>query len=101
MVVIPDWGGIRLRCGSPWQADITQLGIRANFVRPAQSDALNAIPCWVARVVEDVFTTIVLLRPEGAVPDAPLLRMELPKDLWTGAQALTVSVAPEHILLLR
>ena len=51
--------------------------------------------------MEDVFTTIVLLRPEGAVPDAPLLRMELPKDLWTGAQALTVSVAPEHILLLR
>ena len=101
VVAIPDWGGIRLRCSSPWQTGITQLGIRANFVRPAQPDALNAIPCQVARVVEDVFTTIVLLRPEGSSPGAPLLRMELPKDLWTGAQTIAVAVAPEHLLLLR
>ena len=55
------------------------------------------------KVVEDVFSTIVLLRPEGAAPEAPLLRMELDKDNWQAVpdkDRLTVSVPPEAILLL-
>ena len=54
-------------------------------------------------MVEDVFSTIVLLRPEGAAPEAPLLRMELDKDNWQAVpdkDRLTVSVPPEAILLL-
>lgn len=49
------------------------------------------------------FSTIVLLRPEGAAPEAPLLRMELDKDNWQAVpdkDRLTVSVPPEAILLL-
>ena len=45
----------------------------------------------------------VLLRPEGAAPEAPLLRMELDKDNWQAVpdkDRLTVSVPPEAILLL-
>ena len=63
----------------------------------------TAFPCTVERVVEDVFSTIVLLRPEGAAPEAPLLRMELDKDAWQAVpdkSRLTVSVPPEAILLL-
>ena len=101
MVAIPAWGGVRLRSAAAWQDGVTQVGIRANYIRPAAPDAVNAIPCRVERVVEDVFTTIVLLRPEGSLPGAPLLRMELPKDLWTGADALSVAATPEHILLLQ
>ena len=101
VVAIPAWGGVRLRSAAAWQDGVTQVGIRANYIRPAAPDAVNAIPCRVERVVEDVFTTIVLLRPEGSLPGAPLLRMELPKDLWTGADALSVAATPEHILLLQ
>ena len=42
-------------------------------------------------------------RPEGAAPEAPLLRMELDKDNWQAVpdkDRLTVSVPPEAILLL-
>ena len=54
-------------------------------------------------MIDDVFSTIVLLRPEGAAPEAPLLRMELDKAAWRAVPAksrLTVSVPPEAILLL-
>lgn len=100
-VAVPAWGGISLRCAAPWREGIAQAGIRANQIRPASPDACNAIPCRVERVIGDVFTVIVLLRPDGASPDAPPLRMELPKDLWHGGERLTVAVAPENVLLLQ
>jgi len=57
----------------------------------------------VERVVQDVFTTIVLLRPESAAPGAQLLRMELPREVWQtlpDKNRLTVSIQPRDILLL-
>ena len=80
------------------------MGIRSHPVRPAAEGEKNAIPCTVERVIDDVFETIVLLRPEGAKPDTPPLRMELPKEAWQALQApdrLTVTVSPEDILLLK
>ena len=56
------------------------------------------------RVIEDVFSTIVLLRPEGAAQDAPLLRMELGKEDWQAVPdkgCLTAAIPPNAILLLR
>lgn len=55
------------------------------------------------RVIQDVFTTIVLLRPEGAASGAPLLRMELERDDWrrlTAPRGL-VAAPPRDILLLK
>ena len=101
VVAVPAWGGIRLRCAIPWQEGVTHLGLRAEHLHPAAPGDANAIPCRVERVVEDVSAAIVLLRPERSVPGAPLLHMELPKGLWSGAAALTVAAAPEQLLLLR
>ena len=97
-VEVPCWG-LRLRCAAPWRQGVTAMGIRANTIRPA-GEGENLVPCRVERVVEDVFTVIVLLRPEGSRPDAPLLRMELPKEQWQKQDALAVSLPPEQILLL-
>ncbi len=97
-VEVPCWG-LRLRCAAPWRQGVTAMGIRANTIRPA-GEGENLVPCRVERVVEDVFTVIVLLRPEGSRPDAPLLRMELPKEQWRKQDALAVSLPPEQILLL-
>ena len=77
------------------------MGVRAHFVHAARPGELNAFPCAVARVVDDVFTTIVLLHPRGAARDAPPLRMELDKAprpvtlrmTWPGI-SLTPSVRP-------
>ena len=101
-VFLPDWG-LTLSCGRPVPEGVCRIGIRAHHIRPAAPGGENCFACTVERVVEDVFSTIVLLRPEGAAPEAPLLRMELDKDVWQAVpdnSHLTVSVPPEAILLL-
>lgn len=54
------------------------------------------------RVIQDVFTTIVLLWPEHAAPDAPPLRMELEREdapTVLDNQLVWISVQPQDILL--
>ena len=102
-VTIPHWG-LTLHCGVPVPGDVTEVGIRSHHVHPAAEDGENCFSCRVDRVIDDVFGTIVLLRPEGSREGAPLLRMELPKEAWAALPdhtRLTVSVAPEDILLLK
>ena len=99
---LPDWG-LTLSCGRPVPEGVRRIGIRAHHIRPAAPGGENCFACTVERVVEDVFSTIVLLRPEGAAPEVPLLRMELDKEAWQAVpdkSHLTVSVPPEAILLL-
>ena len=101
-VFLPDWG-LTLSCSRPVPEGVCRIGIRAHHVQLAGPGAENAFSCTAVKVVEDVFSTIVLLRPEGAAPEAPLLRMELDKDNWQAVpdkDRLTVSVPPEAILLL-
>lgn len=102
-VCLPEWN-ITLDCGRPVSQSITTVGIRSHSVRPAQPGSLNSFSCTVERVIDDVFGMIVLLRPAGAGADAPLLRMELEKAVWAALPdqtALTVSIAPEELLLLK
>ena len=99
---LPDWG-LTLSCGRPVAEGVCRIGVRAHHVQPAGPGGENCFACTVERVVEDVFSTIVLLRPEGAAPEAPLLRMELDRDVWQAVPdkgRLTVSIPPEAILLL-
>ena len=103
LVRLLDWG-VALDPGRPIPREAQTVGIRSHTVRPAAEGEKNAIPCAVIRVIDDVFEAIILLRPEGAGLDAAPLRMELPKDAWAALRAperLTVSVAPEDILLLK
>ena len=100
-VRLPQWG-ITLNCGRAVPDVVRRIGIRAHLVRPFHGE--NAFACQVVRVVEDVFSTIVLLRPDTAASDAPLLRMELDKPAWQcqpDKSHLIVSVAPQDILLLQ
>lgn len=102
-ILLPEWG-ITLSCGQTVPEDVRRMGIRAHHVRLSPTDAENAFPCTVVRVIEDVFSTIVLLRPDGARADAPLLRMELDKATWQAVSEkthLTVSLAAQDLLLLR
>ena len=102
-VVLPEWG-ITLCCPGPVDPSVRCMGVRAHHVHPAAPGEVNAFPCAVERVIEDVFSTIVLLRPEGAAQDAPLLRMELGKEDWQAVPdkgCLTAAIPPNAILLLR
>lgn len=100
-VLLPAWN-LTLDCGRPVSPQVTRMGVRAHFVRPAQGPGENAFLCRTVRVVEDVFSTIVLLLPEGSASGAPLLRMELEKMAWRALEErdrLWVSIAPRDILL--
>jgi len=102
-VLLPQWG-LRLRCGADVPEDIHRIGIRARHVMLAKQKDENAFCCTVVRVIRDVFTTIVLLRPEKAAADAPPLRMELRNEEWQATEnkeRVWVSVEPRDILLLR
>lgn len=71
---------------------------------PAVEGELGAFRCQVTQVIQDVFSTIVLLRPAHAEPDAPFLRMELDRDAWRRLNAdewMWITVQPHDLLLLR
>ena len=102
-VSLSEWG-VTLDCGRPVPPEIRRIGLRARRIFPASEHTPNAIPCTVLRVIEDVFTTIIILRPENAVVGAPPLRMEISKDIWQSVpdkSKLTVAVRPEDVLLLK
>ena len=102
-VRVPDWG-VTLACGRAVPEEVRRIGVRAHHVRFAEPGTENAFSCTAARVIEDVFSVIVLLRPEKGAPGAPLLRMELDKEAWAAAEEkthFTVSVSPRDILLLQ
>ena len=101
-ISVPDWG-LTLRCEAPWREGVTTLGIRANYVRPAGAEEVNSFRCKAVRVTEDVFSMLVMLRPETASADAPLLRMELRKEIWGTLPEknwISVSIRPHDLLLL-
>jgi len=100
-VDIPAWG-CSFRCGQAVPEGTVTIGIRSHHIIPGEGE--NAVSCDVERVIDDVFATIVLLRPSGSQSGAPLLRMELSKEAWAvqpDQAQLTVSIAPQNILLLK
>ena len=102
-VFLPEWG-LTLDCGKEVPSDIRRIGIRAHHVTMAEPRSPGAFPCAVQRVIQDVFITIVLLRPEGASPEAPPLRMELDREIWSKVAEknhVWAAIQPRDILLLK
>ena len=96
-LLCPGWGAA-LRTAGPVPAEVTAAGIRAHHVLPGDAEE-NCLRCAVERVVEDTFSTIVLL----GTPGGELLRMELDKAAWAalGEPAeLTVHIEPRHVMAL-
>ena len=97
-VFLPQWG-LHLNCGRAVDPATRRVGLRAHCIHQDS----RGFPCRVVRIVEDVFSTVVLLQPLSATEEAPLLRMEVDKDIstsWHQADTISVAIAPEHILLL-
>ena len=60
------------------------------------------------QVIDDVFSTVVLVHPCGAPEDAkyPILEMEMEKETWAAlnypvGHVFPVTIAPDDLLLLR
>lgn len=62
-------------------------------------DIVNLIPCRVARVIDNVFSTIVMCE----TPGGGLLRVELEKDVWAALgspECVTLAVEPRDVMPL-
>ncbi len=100
-VTLRDWG-VTLNCTAPVPDTVCRIGIRARNLHPAEEQTMNAISCRVVRVVEDTDALTVLLRPDGAAPDLPPVRMAAAKGSWkkTAGEQIIVTVDPDGILPL-
>ena len=91
-----DWG-VRLKSAQPVGDSISCVGVRAHSLRLEGEE--NPIPCTLERVIDNVFSYILMLK----TPGGGRLRMELDKAACTPAPVgskLTVFLPPEELLLL-
>ncbi|MDO4267186.1 MAG: ATP-binding cassette domain-containing protein [Eubacteriales bacterium] len=110
-------------CGRPVEADITDIGVRSHFIHvlsPTEAkNAKNVMPCRILRIVEDVFSQVIIVKPQAvldregkrlAEQNTSLLRLEMTKEAWKAYAAGTpagegdpilVQIDGRDILLLR
>lgn len=90
--------GVTLRSSKPIDRTVTHVGLRAHDLRFSPAGE-NTIPCRLIRVIDNVFSTIYMLR----TPGAGQLRVEQSKDGGTGpvGEHCCVQIMPEQILLLK
>lgn len=97
-----DWG-VQLQTDRPSDGTM-HIGVRAHYVSPCTADAENAIPCTVSRVVDNMFSTIVMLNTPGGSYGPSLIRMEIPKEEYKRLcldGTVYVKINPADIMLLK
>lgn len=97
-----DWG-VKLQTGRAIPQGLTHVGVRAHNFTPRPEPGDQIIPCKVERVVEDVFSTVIMLSTPGGREGYSLLRMELGKAEWAalgGPEQLALGLNTESLMLL-
>ena len=94
-----DWGAA-LRCAAEVPEDVRFVGVRSHHLRLVSEAGENVLPCAVTRVVDDVFSSVVI----ASTPGGASLRLEMQKEewaRWAQNKELLVYLPPEHIMPLR
>ena len=107
-IYVEDWD-VRLHCDRAIPQGMRLLGVRRHYVRPVNDSSVeNAFSCTVQQVIDDVFSTVILVRPCGAPEDAqyPVLELEMEKAAWAEldyqpGETFHVAISPKDLLLLR
>lgn len=97
-----DWDAV-LKVSEEVLDHISYIGVRAHFLIPVSEKEENTILCQVERVVEDVFSVIVMLRTPAGRDGFSRLRVEMNKKEWANwkeANDVYIAVNPESIMLL-
>lgn len=102
-VLALDWD-IELDSTQPIADDCAFVGVRAHYLRPMQGPGENILLCRVDRVVENVFSTVVMMNTPGGSRGRSQLRIEMDKDAWralSGETSLWMRIAPEDLMPLK
>lgn len=96
---LPPWDMV-LHVDRPIPPDTLQVGLGDGCLTLSPEAGADALSCRVLHAVEDVSAMILLLQPLGCRQDAPLLRMEIPKEAWHGQDQCTVYIRSRLAFLL-
>ena len=94
-----NWG-VTLETSQEVSNVCSYAGVRAHSFHIARSGEPNRFDARVIRVIEDTFSTILMLAPEGG---NAMIRMELPKEEWAAMRnpdVILLGVAPENVMTL-
>ncbi len=89
-VYAEDWG-VTLEYTGESPASFCYIGVRSHYIYPVLSEKApgqkNTFCCEVVRIIEDVFSIVVILRPKGAADSDPKkkngrIRLETTKEAW-------------------
>jgi molybdate transport system ATP-binding protein len=104
-----DWG-CELESG-PAPDDTRHIGVRAHAIAlvtgrvKGESVMGNTIPCEIGKIIQDVFSVIMIVIPSGQGGEGRReIRLEMPKSEAEGLCAgdmIEIGIAPNDILLLR
>ncbi|MEX1308576.1 MAG: sulfate/molybdate ABC transporter ATP-binding protein [Eubacteriales bacterium] len=85
--------------------DLTHVGFRAHFFALAESDGANTIPCRVVRLIDDMFSVILLCQPlKASTSENTLLRFEMDKAKWDALKekdTLYFRMPEDQLILMR
>lgn len=111
-----DWG-VTLAYEKEAPEGFRHVGIRSHYLHLVLSGEAkrweNVFRCRVKKVIEDVFSMVIILCPAGLEqPDrgnqGEKIRLEAPKETWEafcreegGAKEVLVGVAPKDVMVLR
>jgi molybdate transport system ATP-binding protein len=100
-----DWN-VHLETAVQVPDDLAYVGFRAHYFEVADEKGINTMECSVTRVVEDMFSIIVMARTAGGDQGnaRAYLRYELSKDKWTAfgnPQKLLLKMPAHQLILMR
>lgn len=98
-----DWG-VKLYIGNKDMRDAEYIGVRSHNIKPVAEEGENTFLCGVESVIEDTFSTVIMLSTPGDRQAASLIRAEISKEEWVrlnNPAQLLIHIAPSNIMLLK
>ena len=105
-VMALDWG-IVLKCDTAGKEDASSVGVRSHFIHPvlpeADNTTENVFPCKVERVIEDVFSYILIVYTK----EEARIRVDVAKEQWQQYQKhisgneIWIGIDEKDVMLLK
>ena len=105
-VMALDWG-IVLKCDTAGKEDASSVGVRSHFIHPvlpeADNTTENVFPCKVERVIEDVFSYILIV----STKEEARIRVDVAKEQWQQYQKhisgneMWIGIDEKDVMLLK